>query len=106
MLVRHFKNHSPTPPKYVRLKLPTFANGGGEQLVPLEIVGERAQLLATFARVERTPGLYSASHSVSMRFTYNNKELNVKQVGLQYSFEFKFSSSSLDVLWERVPESR
>ena len=25
MLVRHFKNHSPTPPKYVRLKLPTFA---------------------------------------------------------------------------------
>ena len=56
MLVRHFKNHSPTPPKYVRLKLPTFANGGGEQLVPLEIVGERAQLLATFARVERTPG--------------------------------------------------
>ena len=57
MLVRHFKNHSPTPQKYVRLKLPTFANGGGEQLVPLEIVGERAQLLATFARVERTPGL-------------------------------------------------
>ena len=56
MLVRHFKNHSPTPQKYVRLKLPTFANGGGEQLVPLEIVGERAQLLATFARVERTPG--------------------------------------------------
>ena len=55
MLVRHFKNHSPTPQKYVRLKLPTFANGGGEQLVPLEIVGERAQLLATFARVERTP---------------------------------------------------
>ena len=52
MLVRHFKNHSPTPQKYVRLKLPTFAN---EQLVPLEIVGERAQLLATFARVERTP---------------------------------------------------
>ena len=55
MLVRHFKNHSPTPPKYVRLKLPTFANSGSEQLVPLEIVGERAQLLATFARVERTP---------------------------------------------------
>ena len=74
MLVRHFKNHSPTPPKYVRLKLPTFANGGGEQLVPLEIVGERAQLLATFARVERTPGdkvlkglgtlpLYDAKHN-------------------------------------------
>ena len=57
MLVRHFKNHSPTPPKYVRLKLPTFANGGSEQLIPLEIVGERAQLLATFARVERTPAL-------------------------------------------------
>ena len=44
------------PPKYVCLKLPTFANGGDEQLVPLEIVGERAQLLATFARVEHTPG--------------------------------------------------
>ena len=57
MLVRHFKNHSPTPQKYVRLKLPTFANGGSEQLIPLEIVGERAQLLATFARVERTPAL-------------------------------------------------
>ena len=57
MLVRHFKNHSPTPQKYVRLKLPTFANSDGEQLVPLEIVGERAQLLATFARVERTPDL-------------------------------------------------
>ena len=25
MLVRHFKNHSPTPQKYVRLKLPTVA---------------------------------------------------------------------------------
>jgi hypothetical protein len=35
--------------------LPTFANGGSTQLVPLEIVGERAQLLATFARVERNP---------------------------------------------------
>ena len=57
MLVRHFKNHSQTPQKYVRLKLPTFASGGSEQLVPLENVGERAQLLATFARVERTPGL-------------------------------------------------
>ena len=56
MLVRHFKNHSQTPKKYVRLKLPTFANVGSEQLVPLEIVGERAQLFATFAREERTPG--------------------------------------------------
>ena len=25
MLVRHFKNHSPTPQKYVRVWLPTFA---------------------------------------------------------------------------------
>ena len=55
MLFHHFKNHSPTPQKYVRLKLPTFLNGGSTQLVPLEIGGERAQLLATFARVERTP---------------------------------------------------
>ena len=56
MLVRNFKNHSPIPQKYVRLKSPTNIDNG-EQLVPLEIVGERAQLLATFARVERTPGL-------------------------------------------------
>ena len=56
MLVRHFKNHSTTPQKYVRVKLQMFANGGGTQLDPLEIVGECAQLLATFARVERTPG--------------------------------------------------
>ena len=55
MLVRHFKNHSQTPQKYVRLKLPTFANGGDTQLIPLEIVGERAKLLATFAQVEHTP---------------------------------------------------
>ena len=65
MLVRHIKNHSPTP-KYVRLKLPMFANGGGEQLVPLEIVGERAQLLATFARVERTPGNHHGNGMVSV----------------------------------------
>ena len=39
MLVRHFKNHSPTPKKYVRVKLPTLGNGGSTQLVPLEIVG-------------------------------------------------------------------
>ena len=55
MLVLHFKNHSPTPQKYVRVKLPTFAKGRGAQLVPLEIVDERAQTLATFPRVERTP---------------------------------------------------
>ena len=78
MLVRHFKNHSPTPQNYVRLKLPTFANGGGEQLVPLEIVGERAQLLATFTRVERTCGIM-ARRWVSKRITgenVHNKKLN------------------------------
>ena len=29
MLVRHFKNHPPTPQKYVWVKLSTFANSGG-----------------------------------------------------------------------------
>ena len=56
MLVRHFKNHSPTPQKYVRVNQPTFANGGAQR-VPLEVVGERVQMLATCARVERTPVL-------------------------------------------------
>ena len=57
MLVHHIKNHSPTSQKYVRVRLPTFANGGGTQLVPLKIVGDRAQKLAVFAQVEHTPGL-------------------------------------------------
>ncbi len=52
---RHFKNHPPTPQKHVRLWLLTFANGGGAQLVPLEIIGKLAQTLPTFAQVERTP---------------------------------------------------
>ena len=53
MLVRHFKNHSPTPQKYVHRKLPTFANGVSTQIVSLEIVGERAQTLPTVAHVRQ-----------------------------------------------------
>ena len=49
MLVRHFKNHSPTPQKYIQVIVQIFANSGSPQLVPLQIVDERAQLLATFA---------------------------------------------------------
>ena len=65
MLVRNFKNHSPTPQKYVCVRLPTFANSGGTQLVPLEIVGESAQLMATYARVECTlPAFHCTIYSI------------------------------------------
>ena len=42
-----FENHPPTPQKYVRLRLrlPTFVNGGDTQLVPLKIVAKRLQCM-------------------------------------------------------------
>ena len=70
MFVHHFKNHSPTPQKYVHLK---FANGGSTQLIPLEIVGERAQLLAMFARVECTPGRTCADSSTRLSWEKNTR---------------------------------
>ena len=44
MLARHFKNHSPTPQKCVRVKFPMFANGRNAQLIPLEIVPAMPQI--------------------------------------------------------------
>ena len=58
MLARHFKNHSPTPQKCVRVKFPMFANGRNAQLIPLEIVPAMPQIPSASYSVPQNTGHY------------------------------------------------